>query len=272
MPENPPRVVPGAASVEQDLLYAVEDGIARITINRPRARNAFTFAMYERLAELCGRIDGDRGVKAAIIAGAGKSFAAGTDIAQFRGFETAQDAIDYEARIERVLRALEACRVPTIAAIGGACTGGGCAIAACCDLRVAAPDARFGFPMARTLGNCLSLANIARLVALIGQARVIDLLFTARLVEAEEAMAIGLVTRLAPSDAELPDTAARLARLVAGHAPLTLRQTKAALRRLSDAVPTGDADEIVLGCYLSRDFREGIEAFLAKRPAAWTGE
>ena len=160
----------------EDLIYSVEDGIARLTFNRPQARNALTFAMYEQMAVICETINNDRSIKAMILTGAGdKAFASGTDISQFRAFKTAQDALDYEARIDRVLGALEACRVPTIAAIAGACTGGGAGIAACCDIRIGTETTRIGFPIARTLGNCLSMSNISRLVSLVGPARTKDL-------------------------------------------------------------------------------------------------
>ena len=183
---------------------SVEDGIAHLTFNRPQARNALTFAMYERMAAICEEVNADRAIKAMMLTGAGdKAFASGTDIAQFRAFKTAQDALDYEARIDRVLAALERCRVPTIAAIAGACTGGGAAIAACCDIRIGTAATRFGFPIARTLGNCLSMANIARLVALVGPARTKDLIFTARLVEAHEALALGLLNEMVPDVATL---------------------------------------------------------------------
>jgi len=172
-----------ATETAQDLLYEVRDGIAHVTFNRPQARNALTFAMYERLAEVCAIANEDRSIRAMLLTGAGdKAFAAGTDISQFRAFDKPQDALDYEARIDRVLGALERCRVPTIAAIQGACTGGGAGIAVCCDLRIAAGNARFGFPVARTLGNCLSTGNYARLAALLGPARVKDMIFRARLV------------------------------------------------------------------------------------------
>src|SRR3954464_2388303 len=177
----------------EDLIYGVEDGIARITFNRPQARNALTFAMYEQMAAICESVNADRSIKAMILTGAGdKAFASGTDISQFRAFKTTQDALEYEGRIDRVLGTLEKCRVPTIAAISGACTGGGAGIAACCDLRVATRTARFGFPIARTLGNCLSMSNISRLTALVGAARAKELIFTARLVEGPEALAAGL--------------------------------------------------------------------------------
>ena len=251
----------------EELLYTIQNGIGHIVLNRPHARNALTFAMYERLAEIAAN-PGD--AKALVLTGAGdKAFAAGTDIAQFRAFATADDAIAYEARLDRVLGALERCAIPTIAAIAGACTGGGAGIAAACDLRIAAANARFGFPIARTLGNCLSMANIARLSALIGPARVTDMIFTARLLNAQEAQATGLVGEILPDAEALAARAAELATLVASHAPLTLRATKEAIRRMRDNLPP-DEDLIRL-CYTSNDFREGMEAFLTKRPPVWTG-
>src|SRR5215472_5839870 len=120
-------------AASDDLLFELRDGIGRVTFNRPQARNAFTFAMYERVAEICAQANDDHGIKVLAFRGAGdKAFASGTDINQFRAFKTPQDALDYEARIDRVLGELERCRVPTIAAINGACTGGGAGIAACC--------------------------------------------------------------------------------------------------------------------------------------------
>ena len=250
-----------------ELLYEQRDGIGHVTLNRPRARNALTFAMYERLAEIAAE-PGD--VRVLVITGAGdRAFAAGTDINQFRAFAGAQDAIDYEERIDRVLTAIELCRVPTIAAIAGACTGGGAAIAASCDLRLATASARFGFPIARTLGNCLSIANIARLSALVGPARVTEMIFTARLYDANELHAAGVVMEVLADHAALQARARELALLVAGHAPLTMRVTREALRRLRGTLPP-DEDLIRL-CYTSQDFREGMEAFLTKRPPVWQG-
>src|SRR5258708_15951681 len=148
-----------------ELLHEVRDGVAYVTFNRPQARNALTFAMYEHLAEICNQANDDRSIRAILITGAGdKAFAAGTDISQFRTFDKEQDALDYEARIDRVMNALERCRVPTIAAIHGACTGGGASIAACCDLRIGSQAMRYGLPVARTLRNCLSIASSSRLV------------------------------------------------------------------------------------------------------------
>jgi enoyl-CoA hydratase len=258
--------------MEELLCEVREGGVALITLNRPQARNALTFPMYERLRALCGELAEDRAVRAVVITGAGeKAFAAGTDISQFKEFRTAEDALAYEERIDRVLVALEECPKPTIAAIAGAATGGGAAIAAVCDLRLAAANARIGFPIAKTLGNCLSMANYARLAALIGPARVLDLIYTARLVEAEEARAIGLVSEVLPDHAALQARAMEFARTIAGHAPLTLRATKEAMRRLRLAARQVKGDDLVEMCFTSADFREGVESFLARRPAVWTG-
>ncbi|HEX9556263.1 MAG TPA: enoyl-CoA hydratase, partial [Reyranella sp.] len=181
----------------QELLYDKRGEIGWITFNRPQARNALTFAMYEGLAEICSRIGQTREAKALVITGAGdKAFAAGTDIAQFKDFKDAEDGIAYERKMDRILDAIERCAVPTIAAVAGFCTGGGAAIAAACDLRIAAANAQFGFPIARTLGNCLSMANYARLPALIGSQRVKEILFLAKLIDAPTAHQVGLVSEL----------------------------------------------------------------------------
>ena len=259
-------------SVDTDLIYETRDGVARIIFNRPQARNALTFAMYERMAEICREVNDDPSVKVMILTGAGdKAFASGTDISQFRAFKGPEDALEYEGRIDRVLGDLERCRVPTIAAIAGACAGGGAGIAACCDLRIGTQTAKFGFPIARTLGNCLSMSNISRLTALIGPARVKDIIFTARMVEAKEALALGLLTEVVEDAGALQARADELARTIAGHAPLTLRATKEAVRRLTKRLSREEGEDLILMCYMSQDFREGMEAFLNKRPPHWRG-
>jgi enoyl-CoA hydratase len=256
-----------------DLLFEVRNGIGRATFNRPQARNAFTFEMYERLAQICEQADKDRSIKVLVLQGAGdKAFASGTDINQFRAFKTPEHAIEYESRIDRVLTALEQCRVPTIAAIAGACTGGGAGIAACCDLRVGTNTTRFGFPIARTLGNCLSMSSVSRLTALIGPARVKDLIFTARLVGAEEAAKLGLLNEVVEDLPALQRRAEELATVIAGNAPLTLRATKQALARLQRRLSREEGEDLILMCYMSRDFREGLDAFLNKRQPQWAGE
>lgn len=248
--------------------------IGWVTFNRPQARNALTFAMYEAVAEVAAEADRDRSLRVLVFSGAGgRAFAAGTDISQFRAFEREQDALDYEGRMERVLDALESVRVPTVAAIQGACTGGGAGIAAACDLRISSPSGRFGFPIARTLGNTLSIGNLARLTALMGMARVKDLIFTARLMEAPEALAIGLFNEVTEDEESLLPRAEELAATLASRAPLTLETTKEALRRIRGRLlPEEGGSDLVVRAYMSRDFKEGVEAFLAKRPPEWRGE
>ncbi len=254
-----------------DVTLEVRGNIGVVTLSRPVARNAMTLGMYARLRDITAGIEPDGTIKALVITGAGdKAFAAGTDIAKFRDFSTPEHALDYERTMDDVLGSIERCAVPTIAAIAGACTGGGAAIAACCDLRIASRDMRFGFPIARTLGNCLSVTNLARVADIIGAARTREIIFTARLIEADEALAIGLVSELLADHEALMMRAIELAEHVAGHAPLTLRATKEGLRRLRTAREVFDED-LILSCYMSEDFREGLEAFLSKRPANFKG-
>ena len=261
-----------ATALEAELLYEVRDGIGRITFNRPQARNSLTFNMYERLAEICAGAGKDRSLKVLILTGAGdKAFAAGTDINQFRAFNTPQHAIDYEVRIDRILTALEQCREPTIAAINGACTGGGAGIAACCDLRIGTRTAKFGFPIARTLGNCLSAASLAKLASLIGPAKVTELIFLSRLLDASEAKDANLISEIHPTHDAVVARALAMAGEIAAMAPLTLRVTKELLRRVRiDGAHAKDHDMVALA-YGSADFREGLESFLGKRPAQWRG-
>ena len=258
--------------MSQELLYEVDDGLGRITFNRPEARNALTFRMYERLGEILQQAESDSSLRVLILTGAGdKAFAAGTDISEFKAFSGPEDALGYEARMDRILDALEHSRIPTIAAIAGACTGGGATIAACCDMRIGAQNARFGVPIGRTLGNCLSISNYVRLVSLIGVARVKYIIFTGRLIDASEAQAIGLLGEVLPDYASLQSRASELARTVASQAPLTLRATKEALRRIKENIGPKEDRDLILMCYMSCDFREGMDAFLNKRAPKWTG-
>jgi enoyl-CoA hydratase/carnithine racemase len=257
---------------DDEVLFEIgDDGIAWLTFNRPEARNAMTFGMYRRLGEICRAPDPC--MKVLVLRGAGdKAFVSGTDISQFRSFNTEKQALEYEATMDGVFDALEDLPVPTIAAIQGACTGGGAGIAAACDLRLGAPSAKFGFPIARTLGNTLSLRNHARLAALIGVARTKDILFLARLMDAQEMRAIGLLNEIT-TEQGLHARATEVARTLLEHAPLTLRAAKEALNRVvRHWTPPGGGDSFVVRSYLSADFREGVEAFLAKRKPRWTGK
>ncbi len=259
-------------SAEQEIIYEIRDQIAYVTLNRPQARNALTFTMYEKVADICANAPTDGSIKAIVITGAGdRAFAAGTDISLFRDFKTPEQGINYEKKADQHFTRIESCPIPTIAAISGACTGGGAGIAACCDMRIGTRNMKFGFPIARTLGNCLSAATLARLVALLGEARVIDIIYTARLIEADEALRVGLVSELVEDHPALMARAEALAKQLAGHAPLTMRVTKQLLARMRQAAPKVDDTDLVSLIYTSEDFRNGLEAFLAKRPQQWRG-
>lgn len=253
--------------------FEIDGSIAILTFNRPEARNAMTWEMYDALVEACDRVDGDETIRVLILRGAGgKAFVSGTDIAQFQAFRTREDGIAYETRLDRTLDRLERLAKPAIAQIEGVAAGGGCAIAICCDLRVATPESTLGIPVARTLGNCLSGATCSRLVDLIGPARVKEMIFTGRLLPADEAMAMGLLNRVVPASV-LEATVRELADRIASNAPLTIRATKEMLRRIAAQrrlAAGGDRDLIEL-CYTSADFHEGVSAFVGKRPPEWRG-
>jgi enoyl-CoA hydratase/carnithine racemase len=246
-------------------------GALWIVVDRPAARNALTFAMYDRIAAICREANEDGSVKAVVISGSADAFVAGTDIAQFVDFKHATQALDYERRMDSWLGAIEDVRVPTIAALRGPVVGGGLAIAAACDLRVAAPSARFGVPVARTLGNCFSAANLVRLAALVGLGRVKELVFTARLIDAQEARAIGLVTEVVEREDALEPRVDKLVEQLGSYAPITLQATKEMVRRIRARMLPDEAADLVALCYTSADFREGVRAFIERRKPVWTG-
>ena len=255
---------------EPELLWERRGAVATITFNRPQARNAMTFAMYEELVEACERVDADDEVRAMVLRGAGgRAFVSGTDIRQFLDFDSGRSGVEYEEGIDRYLGRLDLLRKPAIAQVQGYAVGAGLSIAAACDLRVCTPDAQFGLPVARTLGNALSMAGYARLLAVLGEARVKDVVFTARMIGAEEARAAGLVSAIVGAD-EIDAHVMELAERVVAHAPITLRVTKEALRRLRTANLPDGAD-LVEEAYGSEDFRAGVAAFVEKRRHVWTG-
>ncbi len=242
----------------------------RVMFNRPAQHNAMTWRMYDGLVEACELADGDDGIRVLVLRGAGgKAFVAGTDISQFTEFSDGDDGVAYEAKIARVASRLETVRVPTVAGISGYCVGGGLALAAVCDIRVATPSARFGVPIARTLGNCLSMNTYALLVHHLGPARTLDMLLRARSLTGAEAHAAGFVAELCGED-ELDDRLDAIVDRLSEHAPLTMWAAKEAVRRLRlAALP--DGDDIIRTVFVSEDFRRGVAAFVAKEQPVWTG-
>jgi enoyl-CoA hydratase/carnithine racemase len=251
--------------------YERDGVIARVTFDRQSARNAMTWAMYDQLAAACEKIAGDREVRVAVFRGAGgKAFVAGTDIGQFRQFKSGEDGIDYERRMAKYLAAVEQLPVPTLAVIEGWAIGGGLAIACACDLRIATPGTRFGVPIARTLGNCLSVENYALVVAAFGVSRAKKMLMLAENLTAEEAALGGFLTEIVVPE-QVDVRVRELCGRLASNAPITMRVTKESIRRLLHAgLPPGE--DLIRECYGSSDFHEGVEAFVAKREPRWKGQ
>jgi enoyl-CoA hydratase len=249
---------------------SIDGGIASVVFDRPAARNAMTWTMYEQLGAICDRLGKEPGVRVACLRGAGgEAFVAGTDIEQFKAFKDGQAGVAYEQRIDEGVARLEALPIPTVAVIEGWAVGGGLAIATACDIRIATPSARLGVPIARTLGNCLSMANLARLVAAFGRPRVQRMLIGAEILGAQEALACGYLAQLVAADA-IDAAAAKLCQQLASLAPVTQAVTKEGLSRLLlQSLP--DAQDLIVRSYGSDDFHEGVSAFSEKRSPAWQG-
>jgi enoyl-CoA hydratase/carnithine racemase len=252
-----------------EFVIDAENHVLTVTFNRPDQRNAMTWAMYDGLEKACERADSDTGIRMMILRGADhRAFIAGTDISQFAQFRTGADGVDYERRVTTVLDRLQAVTVPTVAAIDGFCVGGGLAIASAVDLRIGTPRAKFGVPIARTLGNCLSVATLDLLVRHFGHSRTIALLLTAELMDADEAHSVGFLATVAD---DLDKAIAMLAERIGSHSPLSMWASKEGLRRLHRGGRTADDADVVARVYGSADFRDAVQAFTAKRPASWNG-
>ena len=245
-------------------------GVASVVFDRPAARNAMTWAMYERLNQICEQLTSDTSVRVVSFRGAGgQAFVAGTDIEQFTAFSSGEDGVAYEKQIDQCIARLESLPMPTVAVIEGWTIGGGLAIATACDFRIATTGSRFGVPIAKTLGNCLSVANLARLSAVFGIPRLKRMLMLAEVLTADEALSCGFLLQLA-EPGEIDVNLDKLCERLAALAPLTQRVSKEGLRRLVSHDLPADEDLVRL-CYGSDDFREGVSAFVAKRSPAWKG-
>ena len=251
-------------------LTVEDDGIAQVVFDRPKARNAMTWAMYNQLGHICEQLQSDASVRLVTFRGAGgEAFVAGTDIEQFKAFINGDDGVAYEQQVDQCIHRIEALRMPTVAVIEGWTIGGGLAIATACDFRIATPASRFGVPIAKTLGNCLSVANLARLSAVFGMPRVKRMLMLAEIPDADEALACGFLLKISEPgeiDAALTQLCERLLAL----APVTQSVTKEGLRRLVAQDLPCDED-LIRRCYGSNDFCEGVDAFVAKRRPLWQG-
>jgi enoyl-CoA hydratase/carnithine racemase len=254
----------GAALLEQN------GPVARITLSRPAALNALTWTMYRQIEAHLEHLAADDATRVIIISGEGKAFAAGTDIQQFQGF-TGEDGVAYERTMEAIVERLYSIAKPTIAAIHGYAVGAGLVIASVCDLRYGTPTSRFGVPIARTLGNCISLKNYQHIADAFGAMRTKEMLFTGRLLTATDASACGYLTAIVDEEKLLAHVT-EVAQQMSALAPLTLWSVKEAQRRLNAAAEAIDFDDVVARIYGSADFAEGVQAYLEKRKPHWRGQ
>jgi enoyl-CoA hydratase/carnithine racemase len=255
----------------------IDAGVARIVFDRPQARNAMTWAMYEQLMQICrqfqslSRSQPAPQVRVITFRGAGgQAFVAGTDIEQFSAFKDGEDGLHYEQQIDHCIELLETLPMPTLAICEGWTVGGGLAIATACDFRLATDNARFGVPIARTLGNCLSIANLARLSAAWGIQRVKRMLLLAEMMDATEALHCGFVHQVCAPQT-IDDAEKQLVQQLAALAPVTQRVSKEGLRRIAQH-DLPQAQDLIRAAYGSADFHEGVSAFVAKRSPQWSGQ
>lgn len=253
-----------------ELLVEQDGPVLTVTFNRARQRNAMTWEMYEGLFHACERADADAEIKVLVLrSSSDRAFIAGTDISQFAEFTSGEEGVAYEAKIARITNRLEDVDVPTVAAIRGYCVGGGLGLASVCDLRVATPSARFGLPIARTLGNCLSMNSYSILIQQVGPSLALDMLLRARLLTGEEAHALGFVAELCGED-DLESATDGIVQTLLGHAPISMWAAKEAVRRFRRSnIPEGD--DIVARAFGSKDFRRAVAAFASKETVAWEG-
>ena len=254
----------------EDLIIEREGAVVTVTFDRPHRRNAFTTPMYDGLRRLAIEVRDDPSVRALVLQGSGGAFAAGNDIGEFAEMTTGAEAVAYEARVQDLLVALSRLPQVTIAAIDGLCVGGGLAVATCCDLRVATADSRFGYPIARTLGNALSRPLLERCVHVFGESMTRQMLLTSRLVDAERAYGVGALLAVSPTSEGLRAEVGSIVDGLLRAAPLTLTATKTQLDAitasplLTDAEARAADDALLEGVYGSPGFREGERAFHAK--------
>jgi len=262
------------APMNPDVLFgrdAADPRIALVTLSNPDKLNAVTAAMWQRLAAVFAEIAAADDLRCVVVRGAGKAFAAGGDLEEFRtARDTVGRALAYHEAVGAALTAIEHCPVPTVAAILGPCVGGGLEIAAACDLRIAGESSRFGAPINK-VGFSMYPGEMAGLLRLAGAATVKEILLEGRLLHAREAYEKGLVTRVV-ADAEVEGEVAATVKRIVGGAPLVARWHKQWIARLQDGGPLSDAEKRASFAFLdTADYREGLAAFLEKRTPRFEG-
>jgi enoyl-CoA hydratase/carnithine racemase len=257
---------------EPTLLVTRDDAIATIVLNRPAKLNAFTLDMWRQLGDAFRALSADDTVRCVIVRGAGeKAFSPGNDIGEFATARSNKaQAVAYGAVMHATAQAMLDCPHPVVAQIHGICVGGGLEVAAMADLRICGQGSRFGAPI-KNLGLVMAHAEMAPLIGLIGTSRTLELLFEGRIVDAGEALAMGLVSRVVPDDRVADEARATALRIAAG-APLVARWHKKFARQLATGQPLAPADiDEAFDCFDTEDFRTGYRAFLAKETPRFNG-
>lgn len=252
------------------IVYEKDGNVGRITFDNPPAHNALSRAMWQKLGDTCTEIAADRSVRVVTFRGAGgKSFVSGNDISGFLSFESGKDGLAYEKEMDGFIAAVEALPQPTVAVIEGWALGGGLGISLACDFRIATPNSKFGYPVGKTLGNCLSMKSYTRLVAHVGVAHAKRILLYGEMPTAADWQALGVVLDVVERD-ELDAKVAEVVERLASMAPLTVQASKEAIRRQVYANQP-DLDDMVELVYGSEDFRNGVRNFMEKKPQNWLG-
>ena len=246
----------------------IDGNVARVIFNNPAARNALTWPMYEELKTICDSLAKNPDIRVVIFKGAGdKAFVSGSDIQQFVDLKENEA---YEIAVDHIFASLQQLPMPTIAMIEGLAVGSGLLMATACDFRISTPDARFGIPVAKTLGNCLSPSNLSWLAAHLGVPTAKKMLLTAELIKAHALLDSGFIYQTAEAS-DIQATTDALAKKLAALAPITQKASKLALARLlQNNLP--DCTDLMRETYNSKDFREGVNAFLEGRTPKWIGK
>ena len=256
---------------EGRVILSRDGPVAQILFDNQASLNALSFKMWRELGAICAEIAQDKSLRVVVMRGAGdKAFVAGTEIDDFLTFEDGARGIAYEAEVDGYVGAVEALPQITIAAVQGWAVGGGLALACACDLRIATPNSKFGSPLGRSIGNCLSSKGYARLAAHVGIAQAKRVLLLGDMIPATELHALGVIHKIAEPEA-FEDAVATMCKRANENAPITSQVSKTALWRLVYAnLP--DTDDLTERTYGSADFRHGVRAFVAKdRSRNWTG-
>jgi enoyl-CoA hydratase/carnithine racemase len=258
--------------MSERLIGRKDGAIGWVVFNNPERRNAVSLDMWEAIPRVFGDFAADPQIRAVVLTGAGeKAFISGADISQFeKQRSSAEQVKHYEEVAERANQAMKTCDKPVIAMIRGYCIGGGLNIAALCDLRIAADDARFGIPAAK-MGLGYRASSMKGLIDLVGKAYTLEIMLTARQFSAAEAKQMGLVHRVVPV-ADLERTTREYCDMLAANAPLTMRTAKRVIAEvLKTKSDSAACDAWVKECFESEDYKEGRRAFMEKRKPVFKG-